>query len=762
MKKSCAMAMILLSSTIAIGLEKTGETLQDARTAADRETALNTVAYINRLNYAYTVMKTYQNVIAIQDMHDMMSLDGIDLRKIPAFTYEKTAMVDLIKEMLKSLSEMKMAEEDHEFYQKKIEDSRRRAKKEMWLKLLTSMPAAIKSGADAVHDGLSQGGNPYVVAGEAVLAVAGNVVGAPVEAILNYDKTLYEMQVATSEEHFKYNRKKANKVHEAHDRLLSAEWAFVHEKNLQSEDISSPKELQALVNALKVGDAEKVYKVLNTEDMRRHYPRFADYWYYLASFAVVVKDWDVAIEAAKRFFQEHRGLQKVDKMTAQVAVAGVTAIIGKGRKDPNIVGVSTEDKKLIGEWLDKVRWVNGDASNPDYSYFCADIYYHILCDSKTALEILAASNAYIEGNFESKLVEYRNLYSKGEVTMDESQLPKNSDLIRIRTLYNDILKDNRDLARLEKNALNLCRNRTSSSVEKLFYVGRVRVDDLWGLAKQDVLAIKMRYIRPTFRSNKFTVELPVSWFLLGEVESKVMLCRGAKVAVTLTEERAERKIRTNESGIGTDIVTMTFFCKRKMLPGVDSVKLSFAHPSWPIEVMYKPSLAFDVQAGEGQESTTEYVPVKIKFMGSEKDLTSPPVNVRETIEKDKKKHYSHYLQPFQFGEVVYRTNFLNAISIDQDRTFKVSYTNPTPYKTDIDLSVRYYTKYGALLCEVEAEEKLTKESGGEWKLSWPADMLGTELPAYIMFQYHVENDVFDKWRRKCVEAGEKEVEEFGK
>ena len=755
MSKMRTLVVVLFAfAAVAFGGEEGDRTLKDASSSVGRESALDTIAYINQMNYAFTVMKTYHNVIAIQDEYEKISLDRIDITRIPKFLYNEKAMLDLIKDMLDALKAMKMNEDDYAFYQMKLEDSRRRAKKEMWIKLITALPKVIANASDAVKDGLKNKGNPYVVAGEATLVLAGDLVGEPLSAVLDYDKTVHELQVATEENRFKYNKNKENEVHDANKRLVDAEFQFVAEKKLQREDIVTPGELQALVDALKLGSSRRVYTILDTSDMRSHFQRFAPYWYYLSSFAVDNKDWDVAIEASDKFFEVYRGLVKVDPMVAQVAIAYITAMIGKGVKN-GAESVGAEDAGKIRKMLEKIRDVNYNNQNADYSYFCADIYYHILGDAKSALKVLGASNAYIEGSFEAKLIAYRNKYTKKEITMDESELPRDADLIRIRTLYNDILVGKKDMSLLEKNSYDLCRNKTASSIEKLFCIGRVRISDLWKEAKADVLAIKMRYQRPRFRGNRFSVELPVSWFLLGDVESKIELCKGDKVVHEIGESRKDRKIRTNEDGIGTDIVTMTFYCKGKMLPGVDSVKLLFKHSSWPIEVTYKPSLAYDVQNGTCDDRTTEYVPVKIVFMGEAKDLSTPPDNVRESITNDVKKKHSHYLQPFQYGEVSYRTNFLGSLTIDKARNFIVAYTNPTPYKTSIDLNVRYYTRYGALLCDVSTEEKVAKQSGGAWTLAWPSEMIGSEIPAYVLFQYHVDDDVFDKWKKALAKEAEK-------
>lgn len=723
--------MLVMSAVSAFGQEEVSGNLKQSKIDADRESALDTVAYINQMNYAYTVMNTYHNVLAVQEEYEKISIDRIDVTRIPSFSYDNKAMLTLIESMLDSLKALKMTEDDYKYYQEVMEDNRRRAKKDMWMKLVATVPLALKDAGKVVTKQAGKG-DAYTVSFQALLTLAGDLIGGPVETVMNYNKTLDTLRANNKERQFNYNKSKEKEVHEANKKLIKAEFEFVKDKKLKREDIVTPEELQSLVDKLKNGKPDRVYKQLNTEYMRSHYRMFAAYWYYLASFAVQNKDYAVALEAADTFFTVHRDLLKVDPMVAQTAIAGVTALIA----------MKSDDHEKIRGWIKKICDVNYNNVNPDYSYFCADVLYHVLNDPKGAISILGQSNAYIEGCFEAKLLTYRNKYSEGEMSLGKNDLPTDIDLIRIRTLYNDILAEKKS-DDLTRNVLEICENQTTSSLEKLFYIGRVRVKDLWQEAKKDVLAIKVRYVRPTFRSNKFVIEIPVSWFILGEVESKVVLCKGDKETEAIAESIEDRKIRKNDAGIGSDVVSLTFFCPVKKLPGVDSVRLVFEHKTWPIQITYKPSLSFNVQSGKGEDSVSEYTPVKINFMGEEKDLVSPPPNVKDSILRSGLKKYSHFVIPFQFGTTAFCTNFLTSLSINKDRGFEVAYTNPTPYKTDIDLDVSYFNQYGAKLCNVKSQQEISATSGGEWKLDWPSDMIGSELPSYILFQYHVDNDVFN-------------------
>lgn len=712
--------------------------LRQAKLESDRESALDTVAYINQLNYAYQVMKTYHNVLAVQEEYERLSIDRIDVTRIPAFSYKEKAMVDLIRSMSNALRELQMLEDERRYYQEEMEDRRRRARKEMWINMCAVAPMAFNDAAKVIVKNAGKG-DAYTVSAQALMAFAGDIVGGPVKEALGYDKTLDDLRSQNKKMGFEYNKKKAKEVDVAAQTLLEAEWEFQRDKKLKREDIVTPDELRSLVDVLKNGNPSLVFKQLNTDDMRRHYTRFTPYWYYLASLAIQCENYQVALEAADVFFAEYRGLLKVDPMVAQTAIAYITALIATKSKDYD----------RIRSLLKKICDVNYNNINPDYSYFCADVYYRYLNDAVAALKILEASNAKIEGDFCEKLIQYRNKYSEGEINMEEQSLPKDIDLIRIRTLYNDILADKRP-TNLIGNIQEICSNQTVSALEKLFYVGRVRVKDLWNEAKSDVLSIKMRHVRPIFGRAKFEVEIPVSWFLLGEVEAKVMLYSGNKQVLVIDEKTNGRKIRKNDLGIGSDIVTLVFACPRSKLEGIDSVRLMFAHKTWPVEIVYKPPFRFDIQSGNSLhgQKTIEYVAELVNFMGEVKTLICPAKDVGDRILEDGKlEGYAQDLRTFNLlNQVSCQTNYLVSTAIETNRNFLVAYTNSTQKQVHVDLAVSYYNEYGARICHIESRQKVHGCSSGIWNLVWPQELSELSDPMYVLFQHRSQESLLDRSR----------------
>ena len=73
-----------------------------ASSARDRECAKDTLAFINHLNYIYAVIKTYQNVVALQEEYDRLSLSELDITTIPSEEMSRT-----IQDALKTLEDLK-------------------------------------------------------------------------------------------------------------------------------------------------------------------------------------------------------------------------------------------------------------------------------------------------------------------------------------------------------------------------------------------------------------------------------------------------------------------------------------------------------------------------------------------------------------------------------------------------------------------------------------------------------------------------------
>lgn len=729
-------------------LAENGETktIQDSRDALfekNRGVIRGTIAYLNQLTYAYQVMKSYQNVVAVQDEYDKISFDRLESTGIP----KEEGIFDLILAMQNKLKEVAMGEEELRYYRKVNEDSRRRAKKEMWTKILLSVPQALGDAKDVIVKQSAKGGDTYTVGAEAAVALAGDLISGPVSAYVNYNKTLEQLRANEEKLAFDFKRSKQDVVHTANQKLLTAAYKLTDKYQLQRGDVCNPEEFRDLVNVLKKGSVDGRFRLLNNRNMRNHYARFAPFWQYLASFALQSKKYDVVIEACEKFFEVYCSIIKNDPMVAQVSMAEIVALMKQNSKD----------HAKIRRLLQRIGDVNYDNKYADYSYFCADVMYHYLGDDKAAIEAILDSIAYLEGEFSERLFAYRDKYTKPDAEVAFEEVPSEVDLIRARTLYSDIL-EHRHSPSLKSELEKICEGATTASLEKLYYLGRVRLDDLWMKAKPDILAIRLSYVRmPLYKmcKNRFVVEIPISWFYLGDVIVRLELCKDGKIVETLSSSEDENAIKLSPDGIGGDVVTKVFVCKASMLKGIDSVRLVFPHESIKFEADYRPSIDFDVQTGKDRNDDTSYIPCSVRFMEKEYDVVTPDPQLRSKILERKLPNHTAIVMPYVVGSKKCQTNFIESVSFAQDRSVLVAYTNITPLASHISFDVTYFSAYGASLGHVEANYPFKAHEGGVWQMDCPDNMKSMEKPTHVLLQYHVEQSVWDwaqnKWAKQSAD-----------
>lgn len=332
---------------------------------------------------------------------------------------------------------------------------------------------------------------------------------------------------------------------------------------------------------------------------------------------------------------------------------------------------------------------------------------------------------------------------KKPVDMEKEKMPLDANLLRARILLQRILARAKSVD-LGKELKLFCKALTTSTIEKLYYVGDMRSSDLWEIAKKDVLDISL-YYEKRFWGNEIVVFVPIQWFILGEVTSHIELVKGGRVVKSLDEKVGDRKVMCNWKAGGPDLVELRYRCPANHIRGADFVRLVFPHESWPIEVNYLPALGIDMQTMES-DGDFAFTPVRILFMGEKKDLEKPIDKLEAKLLENHLKDYTAKLLDFKIGQIAYSTNFLESISIDSNKLFTVAYTNPTPEQTHIDLDVRYYNRYGGQVCRIEVEgQQILGYQGGCWCLEYPSDIKEGDEPAYVLLQYHIEESMWEKY-----------------
>lgn len=756
------------------GAPPKGDQSTSTDVVANREHAKDTLAFMNHLNYLFAVLNTYNNVVVLQEEYDRLSLMQVDVTKIPS-----DAMMKCVTSALGTLHDLKMAESDYLDYQQQIEDSRTTVRRKMFFDLLKAgagtvavVAGAAGTAAAASAAAASAGTTAAVVPMTYICIEEGaKLASESFASFKECEERLKEIRDKVADYKETYKKAKADGKFNFDKNILPAEHEFARELNLNGADIVTGDEVKELIDCLKDDNRRRIYGNLRTNAMKRHYVSFPMFWFYLATTAVEAGDWKEALEAVRRFEQVNRGLVKVDPMAANVAIAKITAMIALGNPD----------KAEIRKSLELIQFVNIRDRYPDWSYFCASVYHGILADDEAAREVLKNLIGNLERKYENRLKKYCTLFDSGEVSVQENPIPVEINLLRARVLYKDVLKGGKMSGGddgLVETLTRICSRSTTASLEKLYYVGDVRVSDLWKIAEKDVLGIRPYYVCNRFKKNEIVVDVPVNWFLLGEVESRIALVRGGKRVAELKEMKAKRSIRKNPDGRGHSIVRMHYVCTAKEHAGVDAIILEFPHESWPVEITYKPSAGWSLdmrpvkmEAAEffsksivtsvspalracqyvsKEKNTYSYTPVQVVFMGEKRNLLEPPPDIQDYLRSTCRKDYSHVLLPFpkEGQRIDINTNFIVSAEIGEGRELKIAYTNETPKQGCIKFEVSSFSAFGAQSFHVEQEQKIRGNSGGDLVLKWPKELSGSELPSWLLVQYNVEQSVWDWWKNR--------------
>ena len=761
-----------------VGLQKAEETQRLQR----QEDARNTIALINHINYLYVMLNTYNNICVLQDEYDKLSLKKIDPTKIPNRTLEQK-----VEGALLTLEGLKMQEEEYAFYKEMLEDDKMAERKKLFFQVLLALPNAVKGGMESAGDAAksNSGGDP---ASKALAIVVASITGSGKSllkdtfgSVVDYQTRLAELRKRNKEYKFEYDKKKFKELASYNRAMLAAEVELAREFGLKTDDIVNGEEVTELIECIKGNERKTIFYNLRMDQNKRHFATFPMFWYYLTTTAVEYEEYDEAISAAERFEAVNSGFIKTDVTCAYVAIAKVTAMIALEKfKNEN-------DRKEITRNLEIIQYVNMNDRYPDWSYYCASIYNDILDAPDEAKKILTTLIANLEGRYQNRLKKYCDLFSKKELPVETNPIPIEANLLRARVLYKDILQSMKN-PNLEKELVYMCSKNTMASIEKLYYVGDVRVSDLWKVAEKDVLDIRLYYQTNTFSKNEIVIDLPINWFLLGDVDAKVTLQMNNQEVKTLKELSSKRTIRKNPNGIDQSIVRLRYKCPKSILRGIDAIVLDFPHESWPVKITYAPGEGYSLQDVGYNDENTPFIPTQIIFMDKNvRDLQKPEslpglvdddtrtgVNLDQFKRKEDIKlaessgiplwvaHVlyafkeasagTHYMAVYQTGNTSLinkygdKDYFIPSIEVTDDKDVLVSYANRTAEQGKIDIEISFYTEYGAQICAMDDSVDLVPESDGTLTFKWPDELKDSKAPKYVLVQYLVSQGVWDKYK----------------
>ncbi len=541
----------------------------------DSEAALDTIALINHINYSVEVIRSYNNVVALEEEYRNISPDNLNLNRIP----DEEAL-QLIRDILNTLNSMRMNERQRKWYQHVLERDLDGAKLEGKAKMATSVAEAIVNGDGGLWASIKK-----TVLGHIPLVT---------EQYATYKKTEHALRGQLEDKQFDLDTEKMNKLHEMNDMLLVRQWKLVQTYRLDDRLRVTGKDVQGLVMCLKDSNRKRCF--LRLKSMARIFEVYSTYWYYRAALALVTDNYEDALMSSEQFEKVNRNLFRTDQMSANITMIKITALLQLDRVD----------KDVIRKGLEAICQRNYDASNAEQSIFCTSIYLSVLDDPKEARNVLDPLMARLSADSEIELTDYCDLFTRPN---ERLELPPNTiNLVQCRMLRLAIDQKTEQEVHVER-LREICERETTCSLEKLFYFGQLRIEDLWRLAEKDVIKINLRVT-----SDKLIAEIPVSWFLLGNMEMSIELLRGEKILTSFDcgkENRTHVMSRPMLEPNSKDMayVRLAIPIGRTSLEECDGARLKLKHISWPVDILYASRQPFS-------KGDTELVPIRVEHFMS--------------------------------------------------------------------------------------------------------------------------------------------------
>ena len=506
--------------------------------SSDADAALDTIAQINHINWVVNTIKTYNNALVLEEEYEKISPGRLNLNRIP----DQETMNRIIA-MLDQLHALRMQERDLKRWKDDFDIRRRRKMRQFYLEKGNSIKNNLVSS---------------FVPGQIMPSVIATSRDA-ICAYSDYSCLVEDIEREASRRVFDLDTAKLTDLHEQNKKLLQDQWNMIRKYDFDDSLRVADTDINLLISFLEDDDHDRVYSRI--EPMRDKFKLFPAYWYYLSSVAMETGNRDVGLEACDEFFKVNRNLFRDDFMLGAVAM---NRAVMMEKTDAN--------KAELRKYLD-LSWKN-NSGHGDWrrDYILASLYYENLKDAAMAEKVIRHAIASIETKMEE-------LLSRDAGGLVDTVLGENLWLCRrfLEDVKGDKFKF--DEARLNR----VCSDMLTSSIEKLFYLGRMPTHRLWDLMKDDVMSVSvkrsrsvgMRGIRQTFE-----VAYPVKWLLTGGVEVEFDAFDGESKVAALSEDEKSRTMDSNR------ILHSKFEVAEDVLDKADSFGLCFRHKDYPVSLRF--------------------------------------------------------------------------------------------------------------------------------------------------------------------------------
>lgn len=661
--------------------------------AEDKDEATkDTIAHINHLNWVVSKIKTYNNVMVLEEEYRQISPARLNLNRIP----DKEAL-DRIVAMLDLLHGMIKDERDYKRWKKCFETRQRREMVRFWTE--QGFSATSQLSTDTAR----------LCAGDfsAVYSISKSAVGV----YRDYDDFVNRIEDESERRKFEIEDSKMERLHALNKDLLQTQWRLIHDLKLDDSLRVSDTDISILIEIMKDPDHNRVYSRM--EAMRDKFPIFPTYWCYLSGVALETGHKKEAMEACDTFFKVNRGLFRDDPQAGTVAM-------NKAFLMPKTEENKAEIRKLL-----ELVWKH-NAANIEWrkDYFCATVYATYLGDKAMAEKVLLHGIAALEFVVSETIHSMNDILDGQKIASMDIEIPEGECLRSCRRLLQDIQAD--AVVYDERGLEQLCANETASYIDKMDYVGRMRIPCLWKAIANDVASVSLvrRGLSSWKGGNRFEVKLPIRWLLSGKLNARLEAAVARKVIANSKEARNDRTISDDGR------VSLSFDLGDLDLTSVDVFRLCFDHDEYPVRMLFasatpytsgeKASVAkisvLDGKFNEGHNADDlRLMKVFIKGNGYvyngkdvpfvERGKETPWVELfRETFPN---------LSGFSYGSMRVGENGVDEVVFNEDGQMRIIYQNDGPDKIRPAVSIYLLNEYGVVVRRIKDVWRMKRLGVGE-------------------------------------------------
>ena len=372
-------------------------------------------------------------------------------------------------------------------------------------------------------------------------------------------------------------------------------------------------------------------------------------------------------------------------------------------------------------------------------YVLASLYAYVLHDKKSAEKVIRHAIASLESQM-------NNLLSKEDGAMIDSVIGENLWTCRrfLEELNGDSFEYDEDRLR------RLCAGELTSSIEKLYYLGRMHSKQIWELMKSDVLDIEMSTktsVGWKGLKKNIDVKFPLRWLLTGGVDVSLSLYNGPERLCTIREEASARIVDSGRT------ISATFLAAADNLDKTDRIELRFGHGEYPVTLMFASRTPYlDNQKAEAP-GLLHSVALNGKFSSGQlkEDLFLYEVSFCQDVYR--RDMSSKELKQFAAGmpdsnwEGYFRKMFPNLVAYAQrievgrdgveavefadDGTFVIKYFNDSDAAIKPRVSVFALNKFGALVDRADDVWKFKKLKPGSRDESKKFNLVSPSRVKYV-------------------------------